>query len=640
VNGLVFIETFEDAHHFKESIYQKDACFNSVDIVSLNPNIRAYLRKNKIPCLSSSDILCDNYHDLILEKCKIFEGIIKHVFKENKLDVPDYYSNAVLYYLIFIWRHYLWNIELVFQAYEKKKYNFLSAYVHENVKTKSPWIEDDQLYLGEIVKRFAEHSGCKFIPMNGSPLKVQRSYDSQNRVLSNLKKLTLFPVYWLIVRCFLRERAILISNPAYNMDILCLALKQNNNNLVVIARGKYLSHLERIFSLFRILLNRFGIKGLNIEQSIDLDIPSSIFSDNPEGIKQRQKIIIGKITDSLNKNNNNFKHRDVYFYDLLIKKIKDDLVTPLVDMEIQSKGVKNLLKNLKPVSVLSQMNFGSNAAMGYYSSKMGIPSYLISHGSHVPHKNEYANREHEIIAQNILYGNYNHLVAQTPFAQEMILTKQFNTEIILNVHPILWGQKVVRKTKNKAGKFTIVHAGTPKFRHQRRLIYETSDEYVQALSEICDCVKNIFDIELIIKTRPLDYELTVNSLIELLSPLPSNVVIETSRPFSEVLAETDLLISFSSTTIEEALVNYIPVLLYGGHGRYAHIPVEPFSENNDNIVMPVTWVKSNSELAKYFKILSLKYNEFSETQLNFEKYIHENDDTVDFVDYFFQKIYK
>ena len=47
--------------------------------------------------------------------------------------------------------------------------------------------------------------------------------------------------------------------------------------------------------------------------------------------------------------------------------------------------------------------------------------------------------------------------------------------------------------------------------------------------------------------------------------------------FHEVLAEADLLVSFSSTTIEEALVNDVPVLLYGGHGRYAHIPVEPFS---------------------------------------------------------------
>ncbi|SVD50795.1 uncharacterized protein METZ01_LOCUS403649, partial [marine metagenome] len=68
VPGIVFIETIEDAHHFKESVYQKDARFNLVDVVSLNPNIHAYLKNNNIPCLSSADILSENYYNVILEK--------------------------------------------------------------------------------------------------------------------------------------------------------------------------------------------------------------------------------------------------------------------------------------------------------------------------------------------------------------------------------------------------------------------------------------------------------------------------------------------------------------------------------------------------------------------------------------------
>ena len=122
--------------------------------------------------------------------------------------------------------------------------------------------------------------------------------------------------------------------------------------------------------------------------------------------------------------------------------------------------------------------------------------------------------------------------------------------------------------------------------------------------------------------------------LTLLSPIPNNVVIETTRRFDEVLAETDLLISFSSTTIEEALVNEVPVLLYGGKGRYAHIPVEPFSNINNNILRPVTFVNSKGNLAIYFKILSLKYDEFRQTQLNFDEYRHDDEDTVDFVKYF------
>ena len=48
------------------------------------------------------------------------------------------------------------------------------------------------------------------------------------------------------------------------------------------------------------------------------------------------------------------------------------------------------------------------------------------------------------------------------------------------------------------------------------------------------------------------------------------MVLSVNEPFSSVLGMADLLVSFSSTTIEEALQNRIPVLLYGGEGRYQH----------------------------------------------------------------------
>ena len=44
MNGLVFIETIEDARQFRQLIYLKDKRFELIDIVSLNPNIYAYLK--------------------------------------------------------------------------------------------------------------------------------------------------------------------------------------------------------------------------------------------------------------------------------------------------------------------------------------------------------------------------------------------------------------------------------------------------------------------------------------------------------------------------------------------------------------------------------------------------------------------
>ena len=48
-------------------------------------------------------------------------------------------------------------------------------------------------------------------------------------------------------------------------------------------------------------------------------------------------------------------------------------------------------------------------------------------------------------------------------------------------------------------------------------------------------------------------------------------MVSVNEPLLDVLGFTDLLVSFSSTVIEEALQNRVPVLLYGGDGRYQHI---------------------------------------------------------------------
>ena len=264
-----------------------------------------------------------------------------------------------------------------------------------------------------------------------------------------------------------------------------------------------------------------------------------------------------------------------------------------------------MLKTLKPYMILSQFNFAENAALGYFASKHKIPSILISHGSHIFHKNQYAEKEHKIMAENILYEDYNHLFVQSPFAREMIIkSKKHPKDNIINVGPTLWGRQI-SKVKSDKKYLNIVHAGTLKYRHTRFYIYETADEYVDSLIKLCNAIKHFPKIKLTIKIRPQDYELTLDSLINLLNPIPNNVIIEYNKTFYEVLKEADLLISFSSTTIEEALANKVPVLLFGGNGRYSHIPCKKYV-SNDRINKAVTYIESHTELLDYFKKLDWK----------------------------------
>ena len=209
-------------------------------------------------------------------------------------------------------------------------------------------------------------------------------------------------------------------------------------------------------------------------------------------------------------------------------------------------------------------------------------------------------------------------------------------ENIVNIKPAIWGRKISKKLSS-TGTLNIVHAGTLKFRHQRRFIYETSDEYVSALSDICHSIKDCENISLIIKTRPQDYELNLETLNQLLEPLPENAIIETEKTFEEVLSQTDILVSFSSTTIEEALVNEIPVLLYGGSGRYAHIPVKPY-EKGDTIEKEITFIKTIDHLSDYFFALNQKGSSFTVPSNKFDAYCFRDGEAIEFSDWFVDKM--
>ena len=116
----------------------------------------------------------------------------------------------------------------------------------------------------------------------------------------------------------------------------------------------------------------------------------------------------------------------------------------------------------------------------------------------------------------------------------------------------------------------VLHAGTPKYRSGTRLlIYETVDEYVDGMVSLVNGVSQLNGVRLIIRFRPID-GFTPEKLKTLL-PKCGSYFIASDGDFASYLSIADLLVSFSSTTIEEALQNNIPVLLYNKYNRYKHI---------------------------------------------------------------------
>jgi hypothetical protein len=107
-----------------------------------------------------------------------------------------------------------------------------------------------------------------------------------------------------------------------------------------------------------------------------------------------------------------------------------------------------------------------------------------------------------------------------------------------------------------------------------------------------------------------------------------NIVIKSDGSFLDILKETDLLISFSSTTIEEALNNKIPVLQYGGNGRYAHLSCQPFAEVGD-VNRAVSFARNQDELKQYLTALVRNKDHFAVPEREFAKHVFNDQETVD-----------
>lgn len=116
-------------------------------------------------------------------------------------------------------------------------------------------------------------------------------------------------------------------------------------------------------------------------------------------------------------------------------------------------------------------------------------------------------------------------------------------------------------------------------------IIETSDEFADALAEFIATVPGLDGIESIIRLRNKG---EFNP--ELLATISQNhrqvKITGVDTPFLDALAQADLLVSFMSSTIEQALQARIPVLLWGPTWRHVHLParIEPPTESTRDAV--------------------------------------------------------
>jgi hypothetical protein len=189
-------------------------------------------------------------------------------------------------------------------------------------------------------------------------------------------------------------------------------------------------------------------------------------------------------------------------------------------------------------------------------------------------------------------ANFSHVAAQTPQCQNFLRdSEDLQSQIVLSGPIIFAGKSTLseerdtlrtRLYKEHSRKKIILHAGTPKDESSiRPWVYETVDEYIRNINDLIEVTSRIDSTHLAIRFRALP-GLTEEDFKTLLKP-GSHYLVYSTGSFDEYLLSSDLLVSYSSTTIEEALCNQVSVLQYDPDGKYHHVKELPFANSKEKL---------------------------------------------------------
>lgn len=543
-------------------------------VIATNPHARSRAAKIGITAVDTTRYFTTDSHKRILELSKELTGWLRREakFEGRNKGIEHAYEDVFILIARTVLNYCARAIEIASNAIDLHQPDVVTVSRSGRRGSGSPYVEPEEKYFGELVCRLALQRGIRCEDMSDAvaiPFLAGRDFMGNGRIIARYALKYIRFYMWQIVlatrRVTMGERPIFCTTKFYQMKAFSRELQERSPNYRV-----------RFFP-------NAAIPAFSIPNSFMRIFWPGVFSD-----AICQKKAFADLRTEMKKEEKLFAYRGIRFGDILSRKIQGGIARHIVGLVLWADALDKALDRTSPKAVISNGNRQDDLMLAELCRKKGIMSILISHGSHRKPKGEHELIEWGEHGMALLRGPFSCLALQSPLAEEYLEMFPVAGSVI-KTGPLIWGRPldfrkgaaVFRKLCGEKVDLdrtrVIVHAGTPKPDSTSRLyIYETQDEYLKAICELASVVESMDDAIMIIKFRP-QYELGIEDMKRLL-PLSDKVVLSVEESFIDVLSIANLLVSFSSTTVEEALQNKIPVLLYGGDGRYKHVPAHRITE--------------------------------------------------------------
>lgn len=267
------------------------------------------------------------------------------------------------------------------------------------------------------------------------------------------------------------------------------------------------------------------------------------------------------------------------------------------------KAIKKIINNFELKQVIINHTQSYNPFLIKICNKKRIPVTLIGHGTISKGHNRYEKMYQDIISKGIYSPEVKTYPIQSRIINEYLKFKRNSN------HPK--GNIIFSQIKKKKPQFILYAVTIKKFSNFVYYGQELFYEYFHNL-EFLNNLAQEKNLNICVKHHPgyLDTNKESSDYFKNLTFLED--------PLYKILKNTEILISFSSSSIEDALSSKIPVVLFDPWKRYKHCAAETnlnkknkclyYVNKNKNLIKAINVIKNSSNISFKRYIYSTKVN--------------------------------
>jgi hypothetical protein len=620
-------------------------------VVALQPEVKVLCKEKGMNYIDTLPFFDTGSHQRVLSKSHELTTLISRHLSFN---VPgagqQMLMDTFIFYSRFYINNYLWIIEVM--AGIKKKYGDMDIDIFVFRRAIAPGAANPQ-HDGYLLKRdrFLDTLVRKYCRDNKNRLKAQvieqsRSGSGEKKKLKKgwVKKIlrtTARKLFQNKLNTLSHYKTVFIAAPSYYLDRVCRDIRAKVPDVRAVTHLPLpgtMSNYRYLRLCLKELKNRLGKQ--KPDQQLTA-IPVDLFIPKPG---RGKNTVSDQLKESYKKFaadfHQQFSYEDCSFWEEFNHKVEADLLDTLGWLLESARGRERFLGILKPKLVISPVSTAEYQSWAEVCRPFGIPGLVIPQKTLVKPANEFARIEEYYIGKAQVTDSFQNTAAQSPLVSRYLKWAGYKGNII-ETGNLIFSRISASKRKEKqeqlftgigGNKKIIVWAPSMKTRKSRRFyVLESSDELLNAMEEVFEVVSQMEDVHLIFRIHPGD-AVTKDEIYSLLD-VPGNVSVSDSGAFEDVLAAADLLISFSSTAVQEALVNHIPVLLYDKWNRYNHLEADRVENPVPGKIASAYYINKKEYLASSIPWILEEHTKKDVPVKVFEKYVFLGDQFKNFLDF-------